>query len=352
SATRDKVIKESEIYTSDYTDEELMYYQMMGYNVQNTSYFNGEQMLTSALDYVTLDVISAIYYTTGHGEAAMGQMISNYLQTENYTTYELSLITTPSIPQNASVIIINNPATDISGSELQIFKDYIDNGGNLILISDDAYDFTQYDNLNSLTQYYAMNALKGSVVETDGEHYFPEGDFMLPVINAENEITAPVYANYNSTPLVFSGTQSAFTISDETREGLSITKLITTSESAYTQGVSNGVDQVPVYYEGECVFGAIATVENGGNFVWYSSADITDDSINSYYQGGVLVTLLSVQKFCNKDSSVSLAAKQLSIPPLTVDSNSANFWGTVIIVLIPLTFIIIGLIVWGTRRRK
>lgn len=352
SSLRDKVITESEIYTSDHTDEELMYYQMMGYSVTNTKYFNGEQMLTSALDYVTLDMISALYYTVDHGEAALGSILQQYIDAENYNLSELSLLTERYIPENASAVIINSPKSDITDDELEMFEEYIENGGKMILITDYADDFYSLENFKALTEFYGMKALEGRVVETDSGMYAPEGELFIPALNTSNEITAAVEANKNSYPLILQGPQSGFVFTEEFRKGISVEKLITTSSEARTEGSADEEGNAEIYYEGECLLGAVATLENGGSFVWYSSSDIVDDSINSYYPGGVLVSLLTFQKFCAKDTTISLAAKKMSIAPLTVDETSANFLGTLFTTVIPVSIIILGVVIWLFRRNK
>ena len=70
SSLRSFVIDYNEIYTKQYSDEELQY-MAYGYQPTGTTYFNGEMMFTSAVDYVTRESLPTVYMLTGHGEAEL-----------------------------------------------------------------------------------------------------------------------------------------------------------------------------------------------------------------------------------------------------------------------------------------
>jgi len=351
SSLRDKTITESEIFTSDYTEEEVMMYQMYGQQVTNNNYFNGEQMLTSALDYVTLDMISTVYYTVDHGEDEFGSIMSRYVSLENYKTEELSLILEPSIPENASAVVINSPKMDMTEDELALYKDYIDNGGKIILFSDYTNKFESFENFAQLTEYYGMKALEGRVIENDGS--MKQGDeFLYPAVNQSHPITSVLASVGTSNPVLLRNPVSGFVFTEDRPDNVVLEKLISTSEEAQTAGTEDAEGNFEIYYEGEVILGAVATLENGGSLAWYSSSELLNESYVELFPGGALTALMTLQEFTHKDTTVSLAAKLRNISALTVDENAKGFWSTVLTTIIPSGIVILGLFVWYLRRRR
>ena len=92
SAKRSYVVDSSEIFTTEYDQEELyMYYYYNGPYPTAIEYFNGESLLTTALDYVTSDVLPKLYIVGGHGESALSEQVLEYIKKENLQTADLNL---------------------------------------------------------------------------------------------------------------------------------------------------------------------------------------------------------------------------------------------------------------------
>jgi len=350
STVRDKVISKDEIYKVEYSDEELNYYYTMGVTPTGTTYFYGEDKISSAIDYVLASSLPTLYFTVGHGEEEPGATLEYYIEADNFNTAELSLMRTESVPSDASCIFINLPSKDINETELELLKEYVDRGGRLILVSDiGSYD-GGFKNLKALAAHFGMDSLEGSVTETDTSCLSADGLSMMPILSESDSITA-LWAEYDL-PLT---SAAGFTVSDDLPDSLSVTKLITTSDKAYTSAEHNVGEEDKKLYEGECVLGAIASVsakDTKGAFVWYTSPSMTNNDVDELGGASVAVVLTTLQSLCEKDSDISIAAKAVSAASLMIDENDSNFWSTLMTTLVPIGILLIGLGVRYTRRSR
>jgi ABC-type uncharacterized transport system involved in gliding motility auxiliary subunit len=84
----------------------------------------------------------AVYFLTGHGEASLESNDNSYslakqtLESKNYTVNTLNLVAENKIPEDALSIIIAGPTKQVSQSEVQLLKKYVDAGGSLIVMED------------------------------------------------------------------------------------------------------------------------------------------------------------------------------------------------------------------------
>lgn len=341
------------IYSTEYSDEELMMMYYYGQQAQGTTTFTAEQAITGAIDNVTTENLPKIYMLQGHGESELGTQLSGYITTDNYLTESLTLITGEgSVPEDASVILINVPQSDINSTELETLKGYVDNGGKLILITSYIENGTSLANLNALCNYYGMSVIEGLVMEANSQNYIQYPWYIAPNLSASDPITSSLNGKYVMMP-----ESEGFTVAETMPEGVSVTKLLTTSTDAYTVSVTdNSINSEDILYTGECTVGAVATVtkgENEGKFVWYSSFGISDDSADSMVSGGNSSIFLStLGNLCEKKASVSIAGKAMDTEQLVVNAGISTLWTAIFVLIVPLATVIIGIVIWAIRRKR
>ena len=352
---RDFEIARDSIYVVEYTEEDYYNYYYSGISPTGTQSFAGEQALTGAIDNITSDDLPKVYLLGGHGESDLGSSLSGYMKTDNYETASLNLMTGDgTVPNDADCIVINVPAADISSNELEALKSYVDCGGKLILITAFNQAKTDYTNLNALCSYYGMDPVEGLVMEGSQSNYYQNQYYLIPNIDTSNSITSEM-GGYN----ILMPASAAFTVSDNLRDNVTVSKLLTTSSSAFTVSLNgNTIDTENHIYDGTCVLGAAATVSGTeeqvtGSFVWYTSAGITDDSIDSFVSGANSSLFLStLSSLCEKKASVSIAAKSMDTENLVLSESAANVWSTLFTIIVPLVVIITGFGVWYSRRKR
>ncbi|MFN6512998.1 MAG: GldG family protein [Nostoc sp. CreGUA01] len=111
-----------------------------------------EIRLTSRLQKLTSSTTTKIYLLQGHGESqlspgkgAISQAIEG-LKDKNYTTEPLSLAENPKVPQDAAVVIVASPKRGLFEAEVKALQEYLNGGGNLLLMIDPNTD-PKLDNL-------------------------------------------------------------------------------------------------------------------------------------------------------------------------------------------------------------
>ena len=97
-----------------------------------------EEALTNAIIDVTTDEKPIIYNLTGHNKYSSDYLyyFSADLEAEAYEFEDLNLLTTGSVPEDCSVLMITTLAEDITEAERDAILDYINKGGKIILFSD------------------------------------------------------------------------------------------------------------------------------------------------------------------------------------------------------------------------
>ena len=101
--------------------------------------FRAEQQITRALQQVLGRSAATVYFLTGHGEGDPTtdySSVSSYLEGEGYKTNLLSLARTPTVPSDASVLVVGGPARDITKAEEAQIKEYLARGGRLFVLLD------------------------------------------------------------------------------------------------------------------------------------------------------------------------------------------------------------------------
>lgn len=351
--SRDYEVSYETIVTTEYSEEEMMMYYYYGQTPTGTTTFNAEQAITSAIDNITSDNLPKLYILTGHSEYAIGSALSGYIKTDNYETEELSLMTGDGvIPEDADCIIINSPAADITETELETLKTYIDDGGKLILVTSYNTEGIDFTNLYELGEYYGMSVVDGLVMESNTANYSQTPYYLVPNLSATDNITSEL--STSGSYAIFP-TAHAISIAEDLDEKITVSKLAYTSSDAYTvgiQGTQINVDDV--IYSGECVVAASSTLsDTNGRFVWFTSYGITDDSADSAVSGGNSKLFLStLGELCEKQESVSIAGKVMNTEYLVTTASSPLVVGAAFVIIIPIALIITGIVISVVRRRR
>lgn len=353
SEKRSYVIDYYDIYVTSYdnlTEEDLYNYYYYGIAPSGTPYFYGECELTSALDYVTANSIPTVYALSGHDEDELSETMFSYFSTENILHESLNLLSDSGIPEECSAILVNNPKSDISSYEATVLISYLEQGGNLILVTDFRYCTTEnMPNLNTVTAYMGMVAEDGIIVEGNTGNYYQYPTTLLPVIASSTVTEQLESTNFhimipNAHNIALTGEGSA-----------TVTPLLKTTTSSFLKKAGTDLqtyEKEDGDVDGPCI--VAASSENGSaKMVWYASPYIVNDSMDYYVNGGnSKLFMASVTWMCEKAVSVSVLAKVMQIEALVLSEASANTWSTIITILLPLAIIAGGFYIWFRRTRK
>jgi ABC-type uncharacterized transport system involved in gliding motility auxiliary subunit len=108
--------------------------------VVNESERLSEARLTNRLQQLNSTNIPKVYFLQGHGEhqitAASGGMSQavQALADKNYTTSPLNLAEKSKVPDDAAVVMVAGPKRELFEAEVKALQDYLNRGGNLLLM--------------------------------------------------------------------------------------------------------------------------------------------------------------------------------------------------------------------------
>jgi ABC-type uncharacterized transport system involved in gliding motility auxiliary subunit len=299
-----------------------------------------------------------VYFLAGHGEHEMDGTddlgysdVRDALQAKNYTVATLNLVGASTVPADARAVVIAGPTTDLPEAEVQILRDYVAQGGSLVVVLEPAIA-TKVTAKDALVPYLASD-------------WGVEARVDLVVDQRSNiplTAVAQKYASHAITERLSNQVSyfpSARSLAPVEGAQVSATELVLTGSDSW--GKSNqesiragSLDYVPE----EDTLGPLALVmvaENsttkarlvvGGDSDFAANADFFN-----YANGDLLVN--SIDWAAHQDALISLTPKQSTpryVTPPTTQAVGLIFLLTVLV--IPGAVIGAGVYVWLRRRRQ
>ena len=343
---RNKVIDYNNIY------ETSIDYQT--YSSQTTG-FDGEGQITSAIGYVTSENLPVLYTVEGHGEKDMDSSIKEDIEKANMDIKSLNLLTEGSVPDDADCLFIDSPSTDFSSDEKDAIIEYLENGGKAIIFSD--YTTEDMPNFDAILENYGVQRTEGVVFEGDNQHYAMQMPYYLvPTINSTDASSETASGGYYVLAPYAQGIKQL----DDVRDTVKIESILTTSDQAYskTDLNSNTIEKEDGDVGGPFDLGVSITEslddDKETQIVYYSTSNLMDSQTNQMVSGGnekLIMESLKWMTDTEESASVSIPSKSLEVSYLTITDYDAAFWKICTIALIPGIFLVIGFVVWIKRRK-
>ncbi len=377
SRHRYRVIDAMEMYylTNEYVDTELgshyrlsvqeyaaLYEQFGKYMDQAVTvpYFNGEALLTSAIDYVTRETIPHPYRLTGEHYGAMSQGLQSILASMSLTPEALELQKSDKVPDDASCVLIYAPKADLSDHETALLKNYIQKGGAVLLVS--GPDASGYANLASICGLFGMSPTDGLVVEPTSKYHRNDMSQLLPLINSNH---MAMYYVYSAGYQAFMPNACGITIAKTLPTGVSAMPLLATSDTGYR--VSEDSARTPLCKPSAQYVAAYAMLDtataegtiNKAYLTWFASEDaFKDEAAAIYHYGNYYYLAMSISQMADSDTFTSkytaLAAVDMSEPMLKTSGDAAGtiLPGLLMIIVLPLGIAGICVGLWLKRRNR
>ena len=316
--------------------------------------YDGEGLVTSAIDYVTNKNIPVLYVLNGNGEAALDDTFLAAIDKNNVEVKSLNLLS-EDIPADAAALLINAPEKDYSEEQAQKIITYLENGGSAMIASN--YSIYQMPNFDSILQNYGLSRKEGVVFEGDSSHFMTYPYCLIPDMQY-NQITQKLY---NNSYLLLPMSQAIVPLGTY-RDSISMYPLLQTSTSSYnkadvvhmTTSVKEAGDE-----DGPFTIGMLVEEDTNTDdevdtrIVYYSTGYLLDKDYNSSVSGSNAELVGStVNYLCNNaDASSAVPVKNLQVQYLTMTSFAANTWTVICVFILPLIFIVIGGVIWFRRRK-
>ncbi|HIC58146.1 MAG TPA: hypothetical protein EYO94_12150 [Acidobacteria bacterium] len=151
---------------------------------------NSEQELTNALIKAVEGEERTVYFTQGHGERDPNNedrngysTVREALRLDNFGIETVVIAQTEEIPDNASAVIVAGPSTDFFSGETDVLRDYLEQGGKVLLMLDpsEVEDAIPQPNLISLVTEWGAEVGNDVVVDASGMGQLLGTDASVPV---------------------------------------------------------------------------------------------------------------------------------------------------------------------------
>jgi len=123
-----------------------------------------EQELTGGLVRLISSEERVIYFLTGHGEYSLEgaedqsySQIIRILESKNYIVKSLNLLSTNTIPVDATVIVIAGPQKPVSPGEVEMIAEFIEAGGGLVVMQEPVILTDFGDTQDPMAEYLASS---------------------------------------------------------------------------------------------------------------------------------------------------------------------------------------------------
>lgn len=346
--TRVKLVPASEMYSYQYDQN---------YNPITTS-FNFESKLTQAILFVTSDSTPKVFFLSGHDEIGSSNCatVVQELQSNNYEVGDLTL-TADTALEPTNCIVVNVPALDLSDTEYDQLKAFMDNGGRMMFVSSPDQDLSAIPNFMKLMDYYGIGYKDGVVVEdqASADNWTNSPMYLVPTMDAEHTITKNI-----SGAKVVIPTPRAIQMPEMPLSGYSYSKLLTTSSAAFIKPLASQSDILTKDPGAEVGSQVLATAVLHQKSATDSTMDTRIVALGSPYL--LVDAAMSISN--NRQFALSafdwmldrqattyvrtkgIADTQLAIPNQTVFLT----WAAVVVIIVPALVLIAG--IWISLRRR
>lgn len=312
-----------------------------------------ESTLSNALLQLAHNKERWVTFLTGHGERSpVGRanfdlgLFGTQLANHKIKVQTLNLAQFSTIPDNSSLLIIATPAVALLAGELTIIKNYINNGGNLLLLSDPDNPY-----LESIEQHLGITKLPGIIVDSSSSLYGIDDPSFVLISQYSHH---PVTTNFNSIT-VFPISSALSFDNDETEFETEV--LLSTTQKSWSETGN---------ISGKIGFDIDTQEQQGPLSLGYSlTRDFSDkpqqriavlgdgDFLSNAYLGNVGNAELGfrmINWLTHDDQFIEIPKKIAPGKSLTLSTTSVAIIGFGFLLILPLLLMIIGLLIW--RRRK
>ena len=345
SDRRYTVVNYADIYETEY--------DYSAYSGAVTGY-DGEGLVTSAIAYVVSDDVPAVYVLEGQDELTLSSSFQDGLSKQNVASQSLNLLTAEGVPENAQAVLILAPTADISRDDAQKLTDYLDAGGRLLMTTSYTDDFAQnFPNLQSVLDYFGLSVTEGLVAENDPAMYYQQPSYLLPDVAYDTVTEGVAGERYVFMPY-------AQGITWEETEDITVTSLLTTSESAVSK-IGLNEAQTWEWEEGDIEGPFTVAVhasrtleeEKTAELYLYTSENLFTDSANSMVADANLTLFNNtIAAMTDGGTSVSVPVKSYQASDIMVNEGTALLLGGLLMVILPVALLLLGLVGWLERRKR
>jgi ABC-type uncharacterized transport system involved in gliding motility auxiliary subunit len=317
-----------------------------------------EEKLTNGLVKLTREGKRIVYVVQGHGEHELTNTeragfseAKGAMERANYEVKPLVLARTAQIPEDAAVVMLPGPRTELLAPELAAIENYVGKGGKLFAMADPIIlASAPGDPLKGLVQQYGLTLGNDLVIEVN-----PIG--RLFGIGPE----VPIIQQYESHPITrdMGGISTLFPLTRSVEPvktppaGTNVQPLAKTSPESWAETSRSELQQGQVKPDagearGPLPVAAVVTRDKARIVVYGTSSFATNQFIN--LQGNRDFFLNTVSWLAEQEDQISIRPKESRSAPVFLSSQQAQAVFFLPVVVLP-GIVLVGGIVAVVRRR-
>lgn len=349
------------------------------YQFATQEYVNGvledvdltEESITNAILKVTDSEPAKIYFVEGHGESTKSEIATllNLLESSVYEYEFLNLLSTSEIPSDCDVLAILAPTNDYTESEATVVKNYINNGGNIMMTLTTVNRKNEFINFQTILDLYAITIEDAIIYEGNANNCMSYGSQSIPIVLIPNLSTTLDITNSikkDNLSLILSIAQAIIIDYDKIEElGVSPQELLYTSVNAYNvKDYKNEINIEgiePDVYTIASKFTKSFGTEGEEGYKESQLILITNDTfladydsiIGEYpigYGANSSFAMNCFSDLSEKENTLSIAkgSNVTTFTPTAKDDRIVKL----IVFGLPIVIIVFGIVVWILRKRK
>jgi len=321
-----------------------------------------EQEITESILRLTHPGSRKVYFLTGHGERDVEasddsgySQLRQALEAKNYTVEMLRLLITPQVPDDALAVVVAGPTAPLSATETQAIQSYLEQGGGLVALIDPAPG----------TRITAENdTLSHFLRSTWGLD--PQPDLVVDL--SSSMPLAAISARYDPHPitdrmqnlLTYFPTARSFVLDESSAGEPTRTALVLTGSNSWSETALEGLTQESQIEFSEAedmpgpltVAAAAESLDGLARIVAIGDSDFgANADFPAYGNGDLLVN--SVDWAAGQDELISLTPKQtIERFVATPSRQTLVIVALVSILLVPASFLALGVSTWWGRRSR
>ena len=318
--------------------------------------YGGETQIIGAIERACTDDPVGVWFVSGHGELREEDCASLALQLRamGFEVHEGSLNVIA--PSAHDVLLLLGPNSDLTQTEADRLKAFLDEGGRLVLACGADAPFERLSELSAVMDLYGLGYRPGWVTESAQEtaFYLDRPELLSPALADENGVM-------DELPGRLILPRSAALKTPELRPGVSAVPLLVTSGRATLKAdtAADASSASPDDVSGRMLLAALAQ-QGDMRILQLASSDMlrdgADRSLSSVLDASENLAFLSqcLNLMTDRDGEATLAAgvKQLPAQLITFDSEQTRRQVSAVILLTLPSLIAVAMAVVLIRRRR
>jgi ABC-2 type transport system permease protein len=331
--------------------------------------FKGEQAITSAMMDLVEGKKNVVGYVVGHNEPPIKgpgrspiSVLKTFIENENVKFQELNLYNVGAIPANIKAIIINGPQYDFSDREMNLLRNFWNKQGRILFLIDPAAKTPKLDafldQLGVKVNDDRLMAFLRTGIEEIALTKDVQGHFLGD---------SPITKRLAGVEALFFGGTSSLTLQPQRVRAANIRlePLIQAQKGYFAEHDYDTQDQAKLQADanksGSAPLTIGVSIERGGSadervqmnsarMVAVSNATFVQDKALTQDQQALDFMSGSIDWLLSREQLIGIAPKVPQILTFTLDPNALRAVRWILLVLIPLTFVVLGTAVWWRRR--